>query len=131
VTFVAGPQSMDVVLEVDKRGGMFTSGRDVYGRLRVDYATLASTDWAGQIDAWLRGVLERRPAGLGGYGAPAGYGHGTGHGYGKGHGHGRRGYGSGMGGVVAGAGAGFLGGMLAGEAFGDAFGGDDGGDGGE
>ena len=55
VTFVAGPDGMDVILEADKRGGLFSEGRDAYAHLRVDYRTAAQTDWAGQIDSWLRG----------------------------------------------------------------------------
>jgi sporulation-control protein len=65
VTFVAAPLGMDVILEVDKRGGVFSSGRDAYGHLRVDYATAAQTDWTAQVDKWFRGTLQRRPAGLG------------------------------------------------------------------
>ena len=129
VTFVAAPHGMDVILEVDKRGGMFSGGHDAYGHLRIDYATADQTDWAAQIDGWLRGALANRPAG---YGAGhSGYGGGHGHGgYGGGHGHGRRGMG--MGGVAAGAAAGFVGGMVAGEVLDEAFdGGDDGGDGGD
>ncbi len=52
VTFLAGPTGMDVILEADKRGGMFTAGRDSYARLQVDYATAADTDWAVPIGAW-------------------------------------------------------------------------------
>ncbi|GII81197.1 hypothetical protein Sru01_61790 [Sphaerisporangium rufum] len=37
LTFVAGPHSMDVILEADKRGGFLTAGRDVYNRFRVPY----------------------------------------------------------------------------------------------
>jgi sporulation-control protein len=113
VTFVATQHGMDVVLELDKRGGMFTSGHDAYGRLQVDYASADRVDWAGQIDAWLREAIARRPAGFGG----------PGHGGHKGH---RRG--SGLGGVAAGAAAGILGGMVLGEVVDGAFGGDFGGD---
>ncbi len=60
VTFIAGPRSMDVVLELDKRGGLFTEGRDVFGHFTVDYATVGSTDWASQLDAWLRQSAQRR-----------------------------------------------------------------------
>lgn len=60
VTFVAGPQAMEVVLEVDKRGGLFTEGRDSYGRFTVDYAALGQTDWAGQVHGWLNDVGRRR-----------------------------------------------------------------------
>jgi sporulation-control protein len=113
LSFVAGPQGMDVILEVDKRGGLFTSGQDAFGHLRVDYATAAATDWAAQIDAWIRQSAQRRS----GFGQSAGPGK-TGH-------HGRGGMAAGM---AAGAGAGLLGGMVAGEVLdevGDFFGGDE------
>jgi sporulation-control protein len=60
VTFVAGPHGMDVILEIDKRGGLFTSGHDAFGHLRVDYATADRADWTAQIDGWLRGALAKR-----------------------------------------------------------------------
>jgi len=37
LTFIAGPSSMDVLLEADTRGGFLTSSRDVYNRFRVRY----------------------------------------------------------------------------------------------
>ncbi|AEB43610.1 sporulation protein [Micromonospora maris] len=60
VTFIADPRQLQVVLELDKRGGLFTEGRDVFGRFTMDYATLDQTDWAAQLDGWLRQSLQRR-----------------------------------------------------------------------
>ncbi len=60
VTFVADPRQMEVVLELDKRGGLFTEGRDVFGRFTVDHATVDQVDWAAQLDGWLRQSLRRR-----------------------------------------------------------------------
>lgn len=60
LTFLPTPQHLQVVLEVDKRGGLFTEGRDVYGRFTVDYATVDQVDWASQFDAWLRQTVQRR-----------------------------------------------------------------------
>lgn len=60
VTFIAGPQALEVILEVDKRGGVFTEGRDTYERFSVDYATVAQTDWAEQLQGWLGEVGRRR-----------------------------------------------------------------------
>jgi sporulation-control protein len=60
LTFLATPQSLQVILEVDKRGGVFTEGRDAFGRFTVDYATVDQTDWAGQLDGWLRQSAQRR-----------------------------------------------------------------------
>ncbi|TDC39110.1 sporulation protein [Micromonospora sp. KC213] len=60
LTFVTGPAQTQVVLELDKRGGVFTEGRDVFGRFTVDHATLDTVDWAGQLEAWLHTSLTRR-----------------------------------------------------------------------
>lgn len=60
VTFVADPQQMQVVLELDKRGGLFTEGRDAFGRFTVEHATADRTDWTAQLDAWLRQSLQSR-----------------------------------------------------------------------
>ncbi|ATO17794.1 sporulation protein [Micromonospora sp. WMMA2032] len=60
VTFVTDPQQVQVVLEMDKRGGLFTEGRDAFGRFTVDHATADRTDWAAQLDGWLRQSLSRR-----------------------------------------------------------------------
>jgi sporulation-control protein len=127
VTFVAGPHAVDVVLEVDKRGGLFSGGADTFHHLRIDYATAGQTDWAGYLDGWLQQLL----AGAHGYGGghAAFGGHGS-HGYGsQGH-HGHRHHrgGLGMGAVAGGAAAGLVGGFVAGEVFdevGDAVFGDD------
>ncbi|GAA5052325.1 sporulation-control protein [Thermocatellispora tengchongensis] len=37
LTFIAGPQSMDVILEADKRGGFLNSSHDTYNRFTVRY----------------------------------------------------------------------------------------------
>ena len=60
LTFVATPQQLQVVLEIDKRGGVFTEGHDAFGRFTVDYATVDQVDWAGQLDGWLRQSAQRR-----------------------------------------------------------------------
>jgi sporulation-control protein len=60
VTFVAGPQSMEVILELDKRGGVFTEGHDSFGRFPVDYATIEHTNWEAQLDGFLQQASHRR-----------------------------------------------------------------------
>jgi sporulation-control protein len=52
VTFVAGPFATQVVLQLDRRGGLL-SGRDLFGRLVVDHSRLADTDWKGKLDDWI------------------------------------------------------------------------------
>jgi len=49
-----------VVLEIDKRGGLFTEGHDAFGSFNVDYATADRTDWARELDTWLRQSAQRR-----------------------------------------------------------------------
>ena len=60
LTFLATPQTLQVVLEIDKRGGVFTEGHDAFGRFDVDYNTVDQVDWAGQLDNWLRQSAQRR-----------------------------------------------------------------------
>jgi sporulation-control protein len=107
-TFVTDPHVVGVVMEVDKRGGLCSGGRDVYHSFQVPHAGGDGTDWAQVIDAWFQ--REVLPYGRGGGGTPysSGYGH---------HGH----HGSGMGGMVAGIGAGLVGGYVAGEIMDEAF----------
>jgi sporulation-control protein len=60
LTFVATPQVLQVILEIDKRGGLLTEGHDAFGRFTVDYASVDRTDWAAHIDGWLRQSAQRR-----------------------------------------------------------------------
>ncbi|WP_412736845.1 sporulation protein [Krasilnikovia sp. MM14-A1259] len=60
VTFLATPQVLQIVLEIDKRGGLFTEGHDAFGRFDVDHHTADQVDWAGQLDGWLRQSAQRR-----------------------------------------------------------------------
>ncbi|GLW28720.1 sporulation protein [Actinoplanes regularis] len=60
LTFLPTPSKLQVVLELDKRGGLFTEGHDAFGSFDVDYATLDQVDWTGQLDNWLRQAARRR-----------------------------------------------------------------------
>jgi sporulation-control protein len=60
VTFVSYPQSMEVVLELDKRGGVLSEGRDAFSRFTVDYATVDQTNWEQQLDGFLQQAGRRR-----------------------------------------------------------------------
>ncbi|AEM85049.1 sporulation protein [Streptomyces violaceusniger] len=137
VTFLASPGGMDVVLEADKRGGLFSSGDDALTLFTVGHDGVERRDWNTEVDAWIHHLVERRAA-HGSYGSYDSYGHGEygapGHGHHDGHGHadhhhdgGRR---SGpstaaiVGGVAAGVAVGVVGGMVAAEVvdeIGDAF----------
>jgi sporulation-control protein len=104
LTFIANPQTVDIVLEFDKRGGLFGGGHDTYGRYTVPHEGADQVDWASQVDSWVRQALDQY------------HGHG-GHGGHQGR-HGRH-RGGGMGemaaGAALGAAGGFVGGMAAGE----------------
>jgi len=60
LTFLPTPRQLQVVLEIDKQGGLFTEGHDAFGRFDVDYATVDQVDWAEQLDRWLRQSAQRR-----------------------------------------------------------------------
>ncbi|MEU7903958.1 sporulation protein [Actinoplanes sp. NPDC049118] len=104
LTFITNPATVEVVLEFDKRGGMFGGGHDSFGRYTVPHADADSADWAQVVDGWVREALSHRQS----YGSPAHGGHGRGHG-------------PGMGGVVAGVAGGMAAGYLAGEVMEEAF----------
>jgi sporulation-control protein len=157
LTFVTNPHHVEVILEFDKRGGMFSSGHDSYGRYTVAHADADTTDWTQVVDGWVRQAVEHRqshpgyapPAqhgyGQPGYGAPShaapGYGapayghspygqqHGGHHGHYRdhAHGHGHGHHGSGMGGMAMGVVGGLAAGYVASEIMDEAFD-DEGGD---
>ncbi|MDX8147896.1 sporulation protein [Lentzea sp. BCCO 10_0061] len=108
LTFVASPHELFVILEADKRGGMFSSGGDAFGHFRLSHQEAEVADWASSINGWLSQVAQRG-GGMQGYGQ---------HGHHGGH-HGRGGMG--MGTVVAAGAAGLVGGMVVGEMMDDAF----------
>ena len=60
VTFLADPQGVDVVLEVDRRGGLLSGGRDVGGRLRLSHADTDVRTVAAHLDAAVRQLGARR-----------------------------------------------------------------------
>jgi sporulation-control protein len=60
VTFLASPHGVEVVLEVDRRGGLFTEGRDVGGRLQLSHADTDVSAVAAQLDAAVRSLGARR-----------------------------------------------------------------------
>ena len=60
VTFLADPQGVDVVLEVDRRGGLLSEGRDVGGRLRLSHTDTDVRSVAAHLDAAVRQLGARR-----------------------------------------------------------------------
>ena len=60
VTFLADAQGTDVVLEADRRGGLFTEGRDALSRLRLSHRDADPRRLAGPLDAEVRRLGTRR-----------------------------------------------------------------------
>ncbi|MGW2820110.1 sporulation protein [Streptomyces sp. NPDC001443] len=158
VTFLAGYDRMEVILEADRRGGLFSEGHDALVRFTVGHDDALHRDWNTEVDGWIRQLVEHRAA----HGSGAGYGHGAGYGdphahggpyaggykddsYGGGHGYGEHGRhdehhrsGPGLGTAVAAGAAGLavgvVGGLVAAEVvdeIGDFFEGDDDDEGGD
>jgi len=115
LTFVAGPDVMDIVVEADRRSGHY--GSDAIGRFRVSHEEALRRDWAAELGSWLSALSQ--------YGGHHGYGHeGYGHhGY-HGEHHGHHG-GVGLGGAIAAGALGVAGGMIAAELTEEAFEGDE------
>ncbi|GAA2277404.1 hypothetical protein GCM10010145_58020 [Streptomyces ruber] len=60
LSFVADHNEMDVVLEMDKRGGLFTEGSDSFRAFRVGLNGYQDTDWTAYLNQWLSEVGSRR-----------------------------------------------------------------------
>lgn len=60
LTFLASPTGLEVVLEADKRGGLFSQGHDALTRFTVGHQD--ARDWNAEVDGWIRQLLERRTA---------------------------------------------------------------------
>ncbi|WP_240134374.1 sporulation protein [Streptomyces sp. MUM 178J] len=116
VTFLASPGGVDVVLEADKRGGLFSEGHDAVVLHTVAHDGVELRDWNAEVDSWMRQLAERHEhfGGHGGHGGHHAAGHHSGHHIDHRSGHG-------MGGAVAAGAAGLavgvVGGMAAAEAI--------------
>ncbi|MBL1291950.1 sporulation protein [Streptomyces sp. For3] len=138
VTFLAHPGGMEVVLEADKRGGLFSAGQDVLTRFTVSHHGVEQHDWNAEVDGWIRQLVESRSS----YAAHSPYGHGEPYGgyahkddhrhdshhHDGGHGRSGPGMGTAVAAGAAGLAVGVVGGMVAAEVVdevGDFFEGDD------
>lgn len=131
LTFLATPGGMDVVLEADKRGGLFSGGHDAVTRFTVSHDEVHHQDWPSLVDSWVRRLTDHHAS------YDQGYGHGGGHyepehtHHGGGHGDGHRsgpGVGTAVAAGAAGLAVGVVGGLVAAEVVdevGDFFEGDD------
>ncbi|MFD7506075.1 sporulation protein [Streptomyces sp. NPDC059850] len=125
VTFLANPSGLDIVLEADKRGGLFSSGHDALTRFTVGHDGVEDRDWNAEVDGWIRQLADSAPA-YGSHAHGSHHEHGHGHGHDHGHGNHRSGPSTGaiVGGVAAGVAVGVVGGFVAAEVvdeIGDAF----------
>ncbi|MFJ2556404.1 MULTISPECIES: sporulation protein [unclassified Streptomyces] len=60
LTFVADDREMDVILEMDKKPGLFTEGSDSFRSFQVGLGDFQGTDWAAYLNQWLAEVGGRR-----------------------------------------------------------------------
>ncbi|CAM5711046.1 sporulation protein [Streptomyces hirsutus] len=60
LTFVADDQAMDVVLEMDKKPGLFSEGSDTFRSFTVGLNDYQGTDWAAYLNQWLSEVGSKR-----------------------------------------------------------------------
>ncbi|GAA2508785.1 sporulation protein [Streptomyces gobitricini] len=60
LTFIADEGEMDVVLEMDKKPGLFSEGSDSYRAFTVGLNDFQGTDWAAYLNQWLADVGGRR-----------------------------------------------------------------------
>lgn len=49
ITFIAGHDGLDVVIEGDKKAGLLSSGRDLTNVLNIDYQAIPQVDWAAEL----------------------------------------------------------------------------------
>ncbi|MGW6570389.1 sporulation protein [Streptomyces sp. NPDC054975] len=60
VSFVADDREMDVVLEMDKKPGLFSESSDSFRAFKVGLNDFHTTDWAAYLNQWLADVGGKR-----------------------------------------------------------------------
>ncbi|MEU9237862.1 sporulation protein [Streptomyces subrutilus] len=60
LTFVTDGREMDVVLEMDKKPGLFSEGSDTYRCFQVGLQSYQETDWAAYLNQWIASVGSQR-----------------------------------------------------------------------
>ncbi|MEU2153403.1 sporulation protein [Streptomyces sp. NPDC019396] len=60
LTFIADGREMDVVLEMDKKPGLFSEGSDSFRSFQVDLHNFQGTDYSAYLNQWLADVGGRR-----------------------------------------------------------------------
>ncbi|MER7938865.1 sporulation protein [Streptomyces sp. NPDC093272] len=60
LSFVADGHAMDVILEMDKKPGLFSEGSDTFRSFQVGLHDFHGTDWAAYLNQWLSEVGSKR-----------------------------------------------------------------------
>ncbi|MDQ0786192.1 sporulation-control protein [Streptomyces sp. B3I7] len=60
LSFVADDHEMDVVLEMDKKPGLFSEGSDTYRSFKVGLHDFHATDWSAYLHQWVSEVGSKR-----------------------------------------------------------------------
>ncbi|MER7929008.1 MULTISPECIES: sporulation protein [unclassified Streptomyces] len=60
LSFVADEHAMDVILEMDKKPGLFSEGSDTFRSFQVGLHDFHGTDWAAYLNQWLSEVGSKR-----------------------------------------------------------------------
>ncbi|MFI8100148.1 sporulation protein [Streptomyces sp. NPDC101118] len=60
LTFVADDREMDVVLEMDKKPGLFSEGSDTFRSFTVGLHDYQGTNWAAYLNEWIASVGSKR-----------------------------------------------------------------------
>jgi sporulation-control protein len=60
LSFVADGHEMDVILEMDKKPGLFGESSDSYRSFTVGLNSFHDTDWAAYLNQWLAEVGGKR-----------------------------------------------------------------------
>ncbi|MEU6345608.1 sporulation protein [Streptomyces sp. NPDC046977] len=60
LSFIADGHEMDVVLEMDKKPGLFSEGSDAYRSFTMELNNFQATDWASYLNQWLAEVGGKR-----------------------------------------------------------------------
>ncbi|MGV9885169.1 sporulation protein [Streptomyces sp. NPDC003006] len=60
LSFVADDREMDVVLEMDKKPGLFSEGSDSFRSFKVGLNDFQGTDWTAYLNEWLSQVGSKR-----------------------------------------------------------------------
>ncbi len=60
LTFLGSPAGVEVVIEADKRGGLFTGGGDALSRHTVSHNQVQGYDWNAEVDSWVKQLAARR-----------------------------------------------------------------------